>query len=318
MSGTTIQWTDKTWNPVTGCTKVSPGCAHCYAEGVAERFWSTQYPKVEFCGEQLPRAREFTDVMEHLNRLDQPLRWRKPSRIFVNSMSDLFHENVSDEFISHVFAIMALTPQHTYQILTKRAQRMRDYVNTMSIDPDAYCFAWASNYERDDLRPTPALKSEAWPLPNVWLGVSVENQHFADERIPLLLETPAAIRFISAEPLLGPVTLRDWPKMFRNDHVGDPTGVAYQSLDWVIVGGESGIGARPFNLDWARTIIEECRVSGVPVFIKQLGRNLYLWKNHKGGDMAEWPEDLRIRDFPATALNRGEGACDGESDLEQL
>lgn len=317
MATTSIQWTDRVWNPVTGCTKVSQGCKHCYAETIADRFWATQYPKVEFCGEQLPRPRRFTDVWTHEDRLAEPLSWRKPARVFVNSMSDLFHEDVPDEFIDRVFAVMALAERHTFQILTKRADRMRAYMSDGRDDRVRPAVQTILHGQHHPAKQYPL----PWPLPNVWLGVSVENQKYADERIPLLLQTPAAVRFISAEPLLGPVDLRDWPKMFRNDHIVDVSGDAYNSLDWVIVGGESGSGARPMDLEWARSIVAQCRADGVACFVKQLGsaplfhdcdakgicklschcyasgaRRLH---DRKGGDPSEWPEDLRVREYPA-------------------
>jgi len=305
---TAIEWTDDTWNPVTGCSKVSPGCAHCYAEGVADRFWATQYRPVladsgksidtistshheDYLANGFARPRQFTDVQCHEDRLAQPLSWRKPRRVFVNSMSDLFHEDVPDAFIDRVFAVMALAPQHTFQILTKRAERMREYFGAMTFgqsvisEPSAYKRIVAA---MDMPSWLPAGRRflrvpENWPLPNVWLGVSVENQRFADERIPLLLRTPAAVRFISAEPLLGPVRLRTrWrknPSCTFCDDAGNymgteslcPCGRQWIGLDWVIVGGESGPGARPFDLAWGRSIVEQCKAAGVPVFVKQLG-----------------------------------------------
>lgn len=179
MGGATkIQWTDETWNPVTGCTKVSQGCKHCYAERVFPR----AYAKTGRC---------FTDVRTHPERLDQPLRWKKPRRVFVNSMSDLFHEDVPDEFIDKVWEIMANAPDHTFQILTKRPARM---------------LAWTGGVDAGKW----PMWLLPWPLPNVWLGVSVEDQATADERIPPLLRTAAAVRFISLEPCLGPVDLSKW------------------------------------------------------------------------------------------------------------
>lgn len=304
-----IQWTDATWNCVTGCDKVSPGCSYCYAETVADRFWATQYRGIPIVDLNKPgrvggapnstRPRVFTDVQCHDDRLDQPLRWKRPRRIFVNSMSDLFHEDVPDTFILTVFSIMEKCPQHTFQVLTKRAERMRDMVS------------WLQRKWADEDPPTP------FPLSNVWLGVSVENQHWADIRVPQLLETPAAVRFVSYEPALGAVNFLPWLKMFRNDHVVDPTGVAYQSLDWVIVGGESGKHARGFDLAWARSAVEQCRQAGVACFVKQLGAAPYgLWeteamspapypkgrqwdlKDSHGGDWDEWPADLRVREYP--------------------
>ena len=276
MGNTKIEWTDATWNPVTGCTKVSPGCAHCYAEAVAPRTF---------------RGRPFTDVRFHPERLNQPRGWRKPRRVFVNSMSDLFHDDLSFDQIDQIFYVMSATPRHTYQILTKRHERMRRY---LSFRGPGYF------YNTDSGNPS------AWPLPNVWLGVSVENQAMADERIPLLLSTPAAVRFISAEPLLGPINL--WPYVCTRSSVDDGITpmVGSPRLDWVIVGGESGSGARPCAVRWIRKVMQDCRPAGVPVFVKQLGRipywdrddtTLYL-RDRKGGDPSEWPADLRVREMP--------------------
>jgi protein gp37 len=236
---TAIEWTDETWNPVTGCTKVSPGCDHCYAERVTERFHGRG---------------SFERVVLHPERLDKPLRWSKPRKVFVNSMSDLFHEQVPDEFIAEVFAVMALAPQHTFQVLTKRHGRMRSLLSDPTFGSN-FGPMWAAMVERDETFEVP------WPLPNVWLGVSVEDQRWADIRIPALLDTPAAVRFVSAEPLLGPVRLRPWVSPFTTD----------VSVDWVIVGGESGPGARPMHPDWARSIRDQCGALGVPFLFKQWG-----------------------------------------------
>lgn len=308
MASTLIEWTDATWNPVTGCDKVSPGCAHCYAEVVAARFWATQYAPVEYeeydptiCGPvKEMRLRRFTDVQCHEDRLDAPLRWKKPRLVFVNSMSDLFHEDVPDEFIDRVFAVMALAPRHTFQVLTKRPRRMLKWATLNSTG--GHVFHVASTTGRP--------QSGVWPLPNVWLGVPVENQHFADERIPLLLQTPAAVRFISAEPLLGPIDLRHLAA--REDWHVDALDTPDPSccLHWVIVGGESGPQARPMNIAWARSIVQQCQAANVPVFMKQLGAKptcdgcgdaaaVFGLRDRKGGDIAEWPEDLRVRQWPA-------------------
>lgn len=321
---TGIEWTDATWSPVTGCTKVSAGCKNCYAETVANRFWPTQYPAVP--ASPLPdqvanslsipeplkrdleqavmRPRQFTDVQCHEDRLDQPLRWRKPKRVFVNSMSDLFHEDVPDAFIDRVFAVMALAYPHTFQILTKRADRMRAYLSA----PDVGVRWLAAIYRHHGAEPATddmayqERDAERWAskgLDNVWLGVSAENQRFADERIPLILRTPAAVRFVSAEPLVEPmdldrVTCRRCGQSFSNrpepgrpercPHCGTYDGdtiatlhqrwlhVVYRHrLDWVIVGGESGPKARPCDVDWIRSIVRQCQDAGVPVFVKQLG-----------------------------------------------
>jgi len=245
---TGIEWTEATWNPVTGCAKVSQGCKHCYAE----RDWGRLLHLPAYAG------RAFTDVATHADRLDQPLRWRRPRRIFVNSMSDLFHADVPEEFIDRVFAVMALANQHTFQVLTKRPDRMLAYLSSgaraemVGIEAEAI-----GGLDRH----TETL-SQRWPfpLPNVWLGVSVENQAAADERIPLLLDTPAAVRWISAEPLLGLVYLAE-----HGLHGGPG------QLDWVVAGGESGPKARPMSIRWARDLRNQCAAAGVPFLFKQWG-----------------------------------------------
>jgi protein gp37 len=239
----TIHWTDATWNPVTGCSKVSPGCANCYAEALSlRRGWTTKPWTPENAAE---------NVVLHPDRLGQPLRWRRPRRVFVNSMSDLFHELVPMNFLASIWEVMEQTPQHVYQILTKRADLMRRRAG----EHDGMTFAFGV-------------------LPNVWLGVSVESQRWADERIPLLLETPAAVRFVSCEPLLGPLDLggllsrcllHDGPGRACNHHQCSKA----RSLDWVIAGGESGSGHRPMELDWARGLRDQCIAARVPYFYKQ-------------------------------------------------
>lgn len=252
MGETSIEWTDETWNPVTGCTKVSAGCKNCYAETLAERFWAKQYPKVPDEGFGIPgavnqlRSREFTDVLFHEDRLALPLRWKKPRRVFVNSMSDLFHERLPFSTIARVFGVMNLADRHTFQILTKRAERMRDF----SLECQ----------RRDSVH-------GAWPLPNVWLGVSVEDQAAADDRIRFLLQTPAAVRFLSLEPLLGPLDLAEGghgPLFVTDLPDGRRTGIS-----WVIVGSESGSRARPCDLAWVRSLRDQCSAAGVAFFWKQ-------------------------------------------------
>lgn len=233
---TGIEWTDATWNPVTGCDKVSAGCDHCYAETIAHRFDGTP---------QFPNGFRVTLRPE---RLDQPFRWRRPRRVFVNSMSDLFHDQVPDYYIAQVFAVMTVARQHTFQILTKRHARMRSLVGRGLLD--------LVDHEAASM----GFKVDRWPLPNVWLGVSAENQQWADIRIPALLDTPAAVRFISAEPLLGPLSIFASSKIDR-----DP------GLDWVIAGGESGRGARPMHPSWVRALRNECAGASVPFLFKQWG-----------------------------------------------
>lgn len=243
MGKTTIEWTDQTWNPVTGCDKVSPGCDHCYAEGIAHRFAGTP---------QFPNGFGVTLRPE---RLGEPLRWRKPRRVFVNSMSDLFHADVPDEFIAKVFGVMAHAEQHTFQVLTKRPGRMRSLLRS-----DAFRELVFKSVDVG----LPDVMGDAWPIPNVWLGVSAEDQKWADVRIPVLLDTPAAVRFVSAEPLLGPIDMQVWLE-------DDPEKYDVPALDWVIVGGESGRGARPMHPDWARSLRDQCVEASVPFLFKQWG-----------------------------------------------
>lgn len=478
---TGIQWTDETWNPVVGCSHVSEGCRFCYAETMDRRIRGIAGE--EFKPWTAPNAAY--NVRLHPERLAAPLKWRKPRRVFVNSMSDLFHEQVPDEFIDRVFAVMALTPQHQYQVLTKRPERMRAYLRDMGahymaeVDGE-YMERWgdaAVELTGDPCSAGGPIEDCGWPLPNVWLGVSVEDQAAADSRIPLLLETPAAVRFLSCEPLLSAVDLSQWMsggsdnanqrghgggtrRIGRVDSGagrlylegepqgghwsgtrlpegtvhggrdavfdgGAPAGVdggqpsvhprgdggqpqerrqggqssgepgnsaarlqrgprspqpweapdeAYAGsqtdsragtgdprdgagrgvveggdraplrgydedhpqhrdgremegtlrrvgpIHWVIVGGESGPGARPCDLAWIRGIVEQCQAASVPVFVKQLGarpisqylavcgkgadvdesgeRWAYRLRDRKGGDPDEWPQDLRVREFP--------------------
>lgn len=430
--GTAIQWSEATWNIATGCTKVSDGCDHCYIERTPPfRMNRRSFDK--------PGIGGTTGVILHPERLATPTHWAKPRLIFVNSLADLFHEGISADLIAKAFAVMALTPQHTYQVLSKRHARMRSLFNRLdfqnlvareidalsvdlahrpaetwrpirgyagyeasshgrvrsqakevlrtSINPDTgrecvtlwnrgkprtetvhrlvlmaheptsdpsleVChrngdktdnrlanLRWGTRSEnqRDKVRhgsrggpqrltsdqvdEIRALRRNGvtqqaiadrfgisrslvslidsgrawaepdivWPLPNVHLGVSAETQSFAQLRIPALLDTPAAVRWVSAEPLLGPLSLRRW------------LGTPEPGINWVVLGGESGPGARPMDLDWARSIVGQCRESGVPVFVKQLGSVWAKWagaKHHKGGDPVEWPEDLRVREMP--------------------
>lgn len=230
---TKISWTNATWNPVHGCSKVSDGCTHCYAETLSLRYGFTK----KAWGIQ--NAAE--NVTMHPERLNQPLKWKEPRRVFVNSMSDLFHELVPFEFVNQVFGVMQDAPQHTFQILTKRPARMLEFFR---------------------------LHTYRFVLPNVWLGVSVENQKTADERIPLLLQTPAAVRFLSCEPLLGAIDLEATIWNYASSH-NKTDWTLTNALDWVIVGGESGKGFRVMNLDWARSIRDQCAGAGVPFFFKQ-------------------------------------------------
>jgi protein gp37 len=300
-SSSKIEWTDATWNPLLGCTHVSSGCKECYAAALAAGRLRNR-PEYEGLAVRRNGRAAFTGKIRLLpERLDQPLRWRKPRRVFVNSMSDLFHPDVPLDFIDRVFAVMALAPRHTFQVLTKRPERMAEYLTDREeAVRDAVAFdaldllgpAAAAAAERmGGTWEPPQIDGEGrvelagyfdgvqfdWPLPNVWLGTSIENQATADERIPHLLEVPAAVRFLSCEPLLGPIDL------------GLPA-----EIHWVIVGGESGPKARPMHPDWARSIRDQCINGGVPFHFKQWGE----WISHPvaivydpamlGGRAAQW------------------------------
>lgn len=289
---TSIEWTDETWNPVTGCSKVSPGCKHCYAETIAHRFWG---------------ERPFTEVRCHPERLEIPLHWKKPRRIFVNSMSDLFHEDVPASFITQVFEVMEASPQHTFQILTKRPER----IESVLYGDEGQFYLGGGDWVR-----------------NVLIGFSAEDQRTFDARSAVFLPRNGercswayALRlFVSLEPLLGPVQIRhelqpliqtasDGQKFYR---LGRNAG--HPGLQWVIVGGESGPTSRPCDVAWIESIVRQCQAAGIPVFVKQLGRLVLdgpigrsghvtaqsAWKprDGKGGDPSEWPEDLRAREWP--------------------
>lgn len=267
MSGaTTIEWTDRTWNPVTGCTKVSAGCDHCYAETMHERFNGKG---------------SFARVRHHSERLHLPQRWRKPARIFVNSMSDLFHDAIPASFIAEVWAVMATTPRHTFQVLTKRHARMRSLLTS----DDFWALVAAAVRARGLTMPGHHVGGGFYvterALPNVWLGVSIENQQWADIRIPALLATPAAVRWVSAEPLLGPIDLKlvsvsnddctcSGQPYGHERHCGVEPG-EHWGIDWVVAGGESGTGARPADPQWFRTLRDECGYVRVPFLFKQWG-----------------------------------------------
>jgi protein gp37 len=264
-----IEWTDATWNPTTGCDRVSPGCAHCYALDLAARLKGMGQAAYQADGDPRTSGPGFALTL-HPARLDIPLRWTRPRRVFVNSMSDLFHEAVPDEFIDQVFAVMAMASQHTFQVLTKRPERMRAWAQgwdengryrEVGIHDGVFGMHHGSRLSNGIYRP--------WPLPNVWLGTSVENQTWADRRIPELLATPAAVRFLSMEPLLGPVDFANVTG--RSDAVYQWGRKALDGIDWVIVGGESGLVHRPVDPAWVRSIRDQCADAGVPFLFKQWG-----------------------------------------------
>jgi protein gp37 len=286
MNKTSIEWTDATWNPTTGCTKVSPGCLHCYID---------RTPPFRMAGRKFVKGK--IPIELHENRLDAPLKWKKPRMIFVNSLSDLFHEDIPDEFIDKVFAAMALAKQHTFQVLTKRPQRMMEYCSQAYM-PGAICDAAIlmghaeivkREWKETDCGVYRKLVGPSYPLPNVWIGVTCEDQKRADERIPLLLQTPAAVRFLSCEPLIGPVDLSLGRKRWRCSSCGNvgtpaeeigmgrcPCGHELDEqkdcgIDWIIGGGESGPGARPMNPNWARSLRDQSQAAGVAYHFKQWG-----------------------------------------------
>ncbi len=241
----TIEWTESSWNPVRGCDKVSPGCQKCYAETFSERWRGIE-------GHPFQQGFDLRLVSE---KLHEPIKWKKGRKIFVNSMSDLFHPGVPVEYIERVFDVMIQAPQHTYQILTKRHERMRDMMKG------------------------PLNRFAEYP--HIWLGVSAENERYGLPRIVELTETPAAVRFVSCEPLLGEINLFACPRI--------------REINWVIVGGESGDGCRPMDIEWARSLKDQCMEAGIAYFLKQLGG--FPDKRHS---MADFPKDLRIREFPKT------------------
>jgi protein gp37 len=334
MSKSNIDWTQDTWNPIVGCSILSPGCKNCYAMGEAARQIrctaglgrETHYAgTVEIVKGKAVWTGKLALAPEHI--LLQPLKRKKPTTYFVNSMGDLFHEDVPFEWIRAVFGVMARCPQHTFQILTKRAKRMRKVVQRMIDHPMEGTIIAPGNVPDMPVSLSPVSIGGVHvfgPLSNVWLGVSTERQQEADERIPELLQTPAAVRFISVEPLLGPINLRALkiegvispfdalkhgstysvkPDGKRFYHIsGQPT------LDWVIVGGESGPGSRPMHPDWARSLRDQCSAAGVPFFFKQWGN----WRPEidRDRDDPEWRQpyaDYREPHFQMLNLAGGRG-----------
>lgn len=258
MAETGIEWADVVWNPTVGCTRTSPGCKNCYAFTLHDRRHAAHK-----AGKDVPKqyAKPFTELQLMPDRLDAPLHWRKPKKVFVNSVSDLFHEDVPDEFINSVFRTMIAAKQHIFQVLTKRAERMADYCSNR----------WGHFHGKE------------FPLAsNIWLGVSVENQACADERIPHLLATPAAVRFLSCEPLLAEVDLVKW--------LGGLPAAA--GISWVICGGESGPHARSCQVEWIRSLVSQCKAASVPVFVKQDSGRL-------PGRQGRIPDDIwEVKEFP--------------------
>lgn len=303
---TNIEWTEQTWNPSTGCDRISPGCDHCYALTMAKRLKGMGQAKYQNDGDPRTSGPGF-GLTVHADVLTEPLRWKKPRRIFVNSMSDLFHARVPREFLVQVFAVMAATPQHTYQILTKRPERaariLTDLCRCGAGHPPGEHFRSSMEWAATSHSPTyvPGLKHgiwTAWPLPNVWIGTSIESDKYT-ARANHLRATPAAVRFISAEPLLGPL-----PSLSLRD------------IDWLILGGESGHGARALEPWWIADLVHEARQAGTAPFVKQLGsvwardytvagKTVAAWGDTKGGNPAHWPAHLNVREYPAAEARHG-------------
>ncbi|PTX46530.1 protein gp37 [Gemmobacter caeni] len=283
----TIEWTDATWNPITGCTIVDAGCTNCYAMALAGSRLRNHPSRAGLTRVTGGRSKWTGEVRLNVHWMDQPLRWSRPRRIFVCAHGDLFHEAVPDEWIDRVFAVMALAPQHTFQVLTKRPERARDYLLAQLV------YEGCGVMSRGNIIASAALGMDTarfmangkmlagWPLPNVWLGTSASDQASADLRIPHLLATPAAVRFLSAEPLLGPLVIDDMCDGWKFYdalrgiwwHDSEPQNIerGKPRLDWVIVGGESGPGARPMHPDWARSLRDQCVAAGVAFHFKQWG-----------------------------------------------
>ncbi len=282
MTSTKIEWASKVWNPLAGCSLASPGCTNCYAMKMAGRLEAMGMPQYQGTTQKTKAGFVWTGQVNAAPEsiLTAPLRQKKPTDYFVNSMSDLFHSAVPDALIDRVFAVMALCPQHVFKILTKRPDRMREYVCRANLE--------IIHARMDYMRDQGLSWISHWPLPNVWLGTSVEDQTRADERIPHLLATPAARRFVSLEPLLGPVDLTrlrpDGINFTLNALLGKAEHLLgfrshLSGLDWVIVGGESGPGARPMHPDWARSLRDQCAHAGVPFFFKQWGAWLPIFEH---------------------------------------
>jgi protein gp37 len=328
LSVTSIEWTDRSVNPIRArlagherwghhCEKVSPGCAHCYASRLQPRFGMPPFQADRRPAEEL-------ELFFDATRLREVLRRRVPTKWFWCDMTDLFGEWVPTAWIDASVATMAITPQHTHQIVTKRARRMREYFSDPGLGDRLLRELFATGLLEPDRAQAEAyagiIAGDGVPLPNVWLIVSAEDQARADERIPELLQTPAAVRGVSLEPLLGPIDL-DRGEFLHDDAVTHPH---LMGLDWVVCGGESGPGARPCDVAWVRDIVRECQAAGVACFVKQLGKwpsvqgervdgwgrlvnkdgSPWGWAPYTGGDQskhndpAEWPEDLRVREFP--------------------
>lgn len=291
MADTKIEWTDKSWNCIRGCSLVSDGCRNCYAMRQAHRFSGEGQPYHGLTVLTSTGPKWNGDITLVPDKLGEPLHWKKPARIFVNSMSDVFHEGVDDSYIDRIFGVMQMCPQHIFQILTKRPERMMKYMNEPGRGGAVMLAAEREAFDEDTLvsrggtlpkaaeyatDPPPGellirIKGGTWPPPNVWLGTSVENQKTANERIPYLCNTKAAVHWLSIEPLLAPVSIH-----FITRYTDE--------IKWVVVGGESGPGARPIDPDWVRLLRDQCAATGTPFFFKQWGEYLPTGQRSVGAD----------------------------------
>ena len=319
MKKTKIEWTEQTWNPLVGCKEVSPGCQNCYAKFMAERLEKMAKANLR-AGRDPGKKQRYIGLTERrgghtvwtgaihadAETMAEPFGWKKPRMVFVESMSDLYYSIVERQTIDRIFAVMALNDRHTFQVLTKRPERARSYFrerefNDVCVDlvqiqhaqpiyqPDKTLdrlvarFNVTERWHRDDGRESDLRLPTEWPLKNVWIGTSVEDQKRADERIPQLLYIPAAVRWLSVEPLLGPIEFQ-----------------SLEGIDWVVIGGESGMRPRLCRWEWIRDILKQCERWNVPAFVKQFGSNSNFagLRAAKGGDPREWPQWARVRQFP--------------------
>ncbi|WDD36151.1 phage Gp37/Gp68 family protein (plasmid) [Nostoc sp. UHCC 0926] len=301
---TNIEWADETINPIVGCSRISPGCQKCYAATAAASPRLQQFPQYQVVS-------IWDGTVEFVkSQLIKPLYWKKPKRIFVCSMADLFHANVPDEWIHQVMAVAALSPQHTFQILTKRPERMKEYFSQQSLwvkwyeaakenlwDAVNEKFGGLINLQQDFI-------DQPFPLPNVWLGASTENQQMAEKRIPILLQIPCSVRFLSCEPLLEEIDLRQGGAIQKLISDSYEWELVNEDIQWIVVGGESGPNSRPCHIEWIESIVQQCQKSKTPVFVKQLGANAqhegqpFKTRDKKGGDIEEFPKHLQVREFP--------------------
>ena len=298
-----IEWTEATWNPVVGCAKVSEGCRNCYAMRVAHRLAGMGQERYKGLTVRRSSGVEWNGKVRTVpEALEIPLRWKRPRRIFVNSMGDLFHPSVPEEFIARIFTVMALAKHHTFQILTKHPDLMLQWMKDhTSISGKMIGYIEQVNGKNKELI---SVEGIPLPLPNVWLGVSVEDQKSADERIPILLQVPAAVRWLSMEPLLGPVDLTPIAppayqllSKYYEGNTFDPSGSQkplermtgyFPKINWIVVGGESGSKARPMHPDWVRSLRDQCTAVSVPFFFKQWGE----WKPIHHTDDPDWCTDI--------------------------